>query len=110
MNNLKNIREKRNINQLKLAMEIEISQEAISKYETNRAMPSSNILIKLANYFNCSVDYLLDRTNNPKMNTDTASNENEEIENLIFRFKKLSNANQNKLYGFLSALEQNINK
>lgn len=110
MNNLKNIREKRNINQLKLAMELEISQEAISKYETNRAMPSSNILIKLANYFNCSVDYLLDRTNNPKMNTDTASNENEEIENLIFRFKKLSNANQNKLYGFLSALEQDANK
>lgn len=106
MNNLKNIREKRNINQLKLAMEIEISQEAISKYETNRAMPSSNVLIKLANYFNCSVDYLLDRTNNPKMNTDTASSENEEIENLIFRFKNLSNANQNKLYGFLSALEQ----
>ena len=110
MDNLKNIREKRNINQLKLAMDIEISQEAISKYETNRAMPSSNVLIKLANYFNCSVDYLLDRTNNPKINTDTASTENEEIENLIFRFKKLSNANQNKLYGFLSALEQDKNK
>ena len=59
MNNLKNIREKRNINQLKLAMEIEISQEAISKYETNRAMPSSNVLIKLANYFNCSIDDLI---------------------------------------------------
>lgn len=109
MNNLKSIREKRKINQLKLAMDIGISQEAISKYETNRAMPSSNVLNKLANYFNCSVDYLLDRTNNPKINTDTVLIENEEVENLVFRFYKLSDANKNKLYGFLSALELDSN-
>jgi transcriptional regulator with XRE-family HTH domain len=34
MKNLKNIREKRNINQLKLAIDIGITQESISKYET----------------------------------------------------------------------------
>lgn len=106
MENLRKIREKRNINQLKVAMDLEITQESISKYETNKAMPSSTVLIKLANYFNCSVDYLLDRTENPKMNIEKQSIEDEKIENLIFRFKKLSTENKNKLDGFLSALEQ----
>lgn len=110
MENLRKIREKRNINQLKVAMDLEITQESISKYETNKAMPSSTVLIKLANYFNCSVDYLLDRTKNPKMNIEKQSIEDENIENLIFRFKKLSTENKNKLDGFLSALEQEDNK
>ena len=109
MKNLRKIREKRNINQLKVATDLDITQESISKYETNRAMPSSNVLIKLADYFNCSVDYLLDRTENPKMNTENVSSQSEEIENLIFRFNKLSIENNNKLDGFLSALEQNNN-
>ena len=110
MENLRKIREKRNINQLKVAMDLEITQESISKYESNKAMPSSTVLIKLANYFNCSVDYLLDRTENPKMNIEKQSIEDEKIENLIFRFKKLSTENKNKLDGFLSALEQEDNK
>lgn len=110
MENLRKIREKRNINQLKVAMDLEITQESISKYETNKSMPSSTVLIKLANYFNCSVDYLLDRTENPKMNIEKQSIEDENIENLIFRFKKLSTENKNKLDGFLSALEQEDNK
>ena len=109
MKNLRKIREQRNINQLKVAKDLDITQESISKYETNRAMPSSNVLIKLADYFNCSVDYLLDRTENPKMNTENVSSKSEEIENLVFRFNKLSIENKNKLDGFLSALEQNNN-
>lgn len=106
MENLKKIREKRNINQLKLAMDIGITQESISKYETDNAFPSKEILIKLADYFNCSVDYLLDRTNNPNINKDKVSIEDEKIENLIFRYKRLSDENKNKLEGCLLALEQ----
>lgn len=110
MENLRKIREQRNINQLKVATDLDMTQESISKYETNRATPSANVLIKLANYFNCSVDYLLDRTENPKMNIEKVSIQNEEIESLIFRFNKLSTENKNKLDGFLSALEQDNNK
>jgi transcriptional regulator with XRE-family HTH domain len=110
MENLRKIREKRNINQLKVAMDLEITQESISKYETNRAMPSSAVLIKLADYFNCSVDYLLDRTDNFKMNTDKKSKEDENIENLIFRYNNLTNENKNKLEGCLLALEQEQKK
>lgn len=110
MENLKKIREKRNINQLKLAMDIGITQESVSKYETDNAFPSKDILIKLANYFNCSIDYLLDRTDNPNVNKNNYSKENEEIETLIFRYNRLSKENKNKLEGCLLALEQEENK
>lgn len=106
MENLKKIREKRNINQLKIAMDIGITQESISKYETGNAFPSKEILIKLADYFNCSIDYLLNRTDNPNMNKEKISKEDEKIENLIFRYKSLSDENKNKLEGCLLALEQ----
>lgn len=106
MENLRIIREKRNINQQKIAVELEISQESISKYETGKAFPSKDILIKLADYLNCSVDYLLGRTNNPKVNRDNIFNNDEKIENLIYRYNKLSVENKNKLEGCLMALEQ----
>ncbi len=110
MENLRIIREKRNINQQKIAVELEISQESISKYENGNAFPSKEILIKLADYLNCSVDYLLGRTDNPIVNKEKLSAEDEEIKNLIFRYNKLSNENKNKLEGCLLALEQEENK
>lgn len=110
MENLRIIREKRNINQQKIAVELEISQESISKYETGKAFPSKEILIKLADYLNCSIDYLLGRTENPKVNMDNIFNNDEKIENLIFRYNRLSDENKNKLEGCLLALEQEDNK
>ena len=106
MENLRKIREKRNINQLKIAMDIGITQESISKYETGNAFPSKEILIKLADYLSCSIDYLLNRTDNPNINKEKISKEDEKRENLIFRFKNLSDENKNKLEGCLLALEQ----
>lgn len=106
MENLKKMREKRNKSQLQISMALEISQESVSKYETGNAFPSKNILIKLADYLDCSIDYLLGRTDNPNLNTDKISKEDSETENLIFRYKKLSDSNKNKLDGCLLALEQ----
>ena len=110
MENLRIIRDKRNINQLKLALEIGVTQESISKYENDTAFPSKDILIKLANYLNCSIDYLVGRTDNTSLNKEKISTEDEKIENLIFRYNKLSDENKNKLEGCLLALEQEENK
>lgn len=60
--NLKKIRESRNVTQIKLSTDLGISQEVISRYENGSAFPQPNRLIELANYFNCSVDYLLGLT------------------------------------------------
>ena len=56
------------ISQLKLSIELNMSQNTISRYETGDREPGINELIKLADYFNVSVDYLLERTDNPIMN------------------------------------------
>ena len=59
LDNLKKLREEKNITQVKLSTDLEVSQELISRYELGSSFPQPQMLIKLANYFNCSIDYLL---------------------------------------------------
>jgi len=65
---LKELRKKKNISQLRLATELNTTQNTISRYETGEREPGIDELIKIADYFNISVDYLIGRTENPKMN------------------------------------------
>ncbi len=67
---LKELRKERKITQLKLAMDLNLSQNTISRYETGDREASYNELIKIADYFDVSIDYLLERTNIPYMNKD----------------------------------------
>jgi len=68
MKNLKNYRNEKGITQIRLSIAAEVSQETISAYESGKAMPSAETLIKIADFLGVSVDYLLDRTDNPLMN------------------------------------------
>jgi transcriptional regulator with XRE-family HTH domain len=65
---LKELRKSRNISQLKLAMELNMNQNTISRYETGEREAGYAELIAIANYFNVSIDYLLERTDNPEIN------------------------------------------
>ena len=65
---IREIRKAKGISQLKMAMGLNTNQNTISRYETGEREPGINELIKIADYFNVSVDYLLGRTNNPLMN------------------------------------------
>lgn len=65
---LKFLREQRGISQLKLAMDLSMNQNSISRYETGVREADYDTLIKFADYFNVSIDYLLERTENPKTN------------------------------------------
>jgi transcriptional regulator with XRE-family HTH domain len=64
---LREIRKSKGISQLKMAMDLNMSQNTISRYETGEREPGINELIKIADYFNISIDYLLERTNNPNI-------------------------------------------
>ncbi|MBP5578491.1 MAG: helix-turn-helix transcriptional regulator [Ruminococcus sp.] len=63
---LKELRKKRKITQQRLAIELNMSQNSISRYENEVREADYQTLIKFADYFNVSVDYLLERTDNPK--------------------------------------------
>lgn len=59
MEGLKKIRKMRNLNQQKVAMDLNISREALSHYENGKREPSLGMLIRMSQYFNVSIDYLI---------------------------------------------------
>ena len=56
---LKNIRKQRNLNQQKVAMDLNISREALSYYENGKREPSLSLLVAMSKYFNVSINYLI---------------------------------------------------
>ena len=58
---LKELRKKRKISQLKLAMDLDMNQNSISRYENLEREADYATLIKIADYFKVSIDYLLGR-------------------------------------------------
>ncbi len=59
MKGLKAVRKAQNLNQQKVAMDLNISREALSHYENGKREPSLDMLNKLSEYFNVSIDYLI---------------------------------------------------
>lgn len=53
------IRKQKGYTQLKVAMDLSISREALSYYENGRRSPDVEMLCRLSDYFNVSVDYLI---------------------------------------------------
>lgn len=65
---LRELRQKRHISQLRLSMDLNLNQNSISRYENNEREADYATLIRIADYFDVSIDYLLGRTDNPKVN------------------------------------------
>jgi transcriptional regulator with XRE-family HTH domain len=63
---LKELRKKRHMTQQRLAIELNMTQNSISRYENEVREADYQTLIKFADFFNVSIDYLLERTDNPK--------------------------------------------
>ena len=62
---LKELREPKHLSHLKLAMDLHLSQNSISRYENLEREAGYETLILIADYFHVSLDYLLGRTDNP---------------------------------------------
>lgn len=62
---LKELRKSHGITQLKLSMDLNMNQNTISRYETGVCEASYQALIQIADYFGVSIDYLLERTDDP---------------------------------------------
>lgn len=89
--NLKKLRNKKGVSQQKLADAIEVSQQSINKYENHKIEPDIQTLIKLADYFETSVDYLIGHTDiDHVMEAVYSYDLNEDEESLISNYRKLS--------------------
>jgi transcriptional regulator with XRE-family HTH domain len=62
---LRELRKQRGISQLKLAMDLNMNQNSISRYETGEREADYRTLVAFADYFHVSLDYLLERTDDP---------------------------------------------
>lgn len=60
---LRALREDNDLTQEQLAETLHISRKTLSNYETGYRTPSIYLVVKIADYFNVSTDYLLGRTN-----------------------------------------------
>lgn len=63
---LKELRKARKLSQVRLAMELNLNQNTISRYENGEREPGIAELISIADYFDVSVDYLIGRTDERK--------------------------------------------
>jgi transcriptional regulator with XRE-family HTH domain len=103
--NIKKLRTKYNILQTKLAMDLNLSQEAISSYEIGRVSPSSDMLIKLADYFHTNIDYILCRTKyDLPVDSLKPNNLNDKQFEILIKINKLSNSEQDKVEGYIDGL------
>lgn len=108
LENLKKIRTSRNITQVKLSTDLEVSQEVISRYEIGSSFPQPNMLIKLARYFNCSTDYLLGLTDiTTPVNTLASNSEQLKASELYNKYKSLSKEDKKCFDRFLTFLLNN---
>lgn len=105
MERLRKLREAKKMTQLRLAMELELSQETISGYETGKAIPPADVLMKLADLFNTSLDYLLERTDNkefrPLMKSDLTEKERE----LVALYREISSDKKERAIGLMMGLK-----
>ena len=103
MERLRILREARGLSQQYLAIELNVSQAMISKYELGQAEPDINMICSIAKFFHVSADYLVgvsdDRYNMP----DSLSEAEKEI---LFGFKRLDSVQKAKLQAYLQGLLQ----
>ena len=60
---LKMMRKSRNLNQVQLAAQLNVTKQTISNWENNNILPSIDMLVKISHYLSVSTDYLLELDN-----------------------------------------------
>ena len=65
---LRELREQKGLSQLKVAMDLNMNQNSISRYETGVREADYKTLILFADYYQVSIDYILGRTDKREMN------------------------------------------
>ena len=101
-NRIRELRAEKNITQLRLSLELEVSQETVSAYENGKHLPSLKSLIKMADIFHVSTDYLIGRSDVGKPSA-TSPLPNEDIA-LLDCFHDLDTVDKARLVAYAQGL------
>ena len=102
MENLRLLREEHKITQREFAKELGISKTTLCYYEQGKVSPSVEMLIKLADFFNCSIDYLLGHQPQNVLYLDSLTDEQKEAVELV---KQLENRQVLKVIGYIERIK-----
>ena len=102
MNRIKQLREERGMSQVRLSIELGVSQETVSAYEKGKHYPSVQSLIRLSEIFGVSCDYILGLSEQPHhIVYNTLDGRDRKLFN---DFKTLSSQNQEKVMAYIQVL------
>ena len=108
MDNLKKIIDAKGFTTTKVAVESKISDSAIISYISGNKIPSLPVLISIANYLNCNLDYLVGRTNNPiKIDDMSKSYNDKDLMLLLQNINSLPKDKQELVKAYVKGLMDN---
>ena len=98
LKNLRKLREEKAISQRQLADVISVSQQSINKYENHNIEPDIDTLMKMADYFETSVDYIIGHSNvRRKIEIINSYDLNLDETELVDAYRKLSSKQRNSV-------------
>lgn len=101
---IKELRLAKGISQQELADVIHVTQQSVNKYEHDLSIPELDILIACANYFDTSIDYLVNETDIPYKYENYTVNNITTSENRLLEYYRLLNPRaQESLLSFMDA-------
>ena len=104
--NLKKLRQEVRVSQQKLADIILVSQQSVNKYENKDVEPDMATLVKIAEYFDVSLDYLVGRTDVKEMADKTRMSDLSSDEaKLVRAFRKLTDKQKKCVIELLGSYE-----
>ena len=105
MNRIAELRKEKHLTQMALAIKLNVTQNMISFYESEKNEPSINTLIKMSEIFGVSVDYIIGNSNIPykaeAIFADTTTSEAE----LLQIFKTLNNNEKQQAIGVIKGIK-----
>lgn len=104
INRILDLMEKNNITAKQLTNDLEISNSSISDWKKGKGKPSSDAIVKMAEYFNVTTDYLLLGITCNKTNNINLTENEQEILSLLHKF------NERNQIKFISKVEDLADK
>lgn len=108
MNRIKELRESKGMTQIRLSIELSLSQETVSAYENGKHYPSVENLIKMSKIFNASCDYILGLSDT-KAIISTGKYTKDEIL-LISKYRAVRPTSRNLISAYVQGIYDKENK
>lgn len=102
MNRIKELREARGMTQIRLSIELEVSQETISAYEKEKYFPSYQSLLKLSEIFGASIDYIMGLSD--KMTVERSLDKQDEI--ILSMLRTVDASKKEKIMAYIQGISE----